>query len=398
MSFRPVDLSPNSIVQLPQTSILESIKQNTTTLTNTDNAGNLNVNIQSGGGGGGVMKGNDGNDGSGTDRTIKTDSNGKLQVHDTLGDIRLNNIHTRLNDGTQKSMILGNDGNDGSGTNRTIKTDSNGKLQVDDAGMDAHLVNLNNKISKGQGVIAVDGELQQVLMYGRKPDGTLQPLETNGDRLLVDVLELAGSGAISTSTALSSVQICGINSSGDNRFKTLKCDSNGILDVNDSSSNTLLTQLNTNFNSGAFSIKNENNFVQVITNASLSQGGTPITSSSFTLNNGRSSFHDNSSGIVRDTFNINVYIDLGNSLINHGGILSNFSFSFQESHDNSKWFLVDGSNNNFNTSVKGQDVSAITHPIVESNGYSNARYLRIVINNLNESNTATINAYIHSRF
>lgn len=79
-------------------------------------------------------------------------------------------------------------------------------------------------LSKGQDVKAVGEGLQQVLIYGKKPDGTLQPLETSGDRLLVDVLELNASGVITTSTALSSVQVCGYDDST-SKFKTLNVDS-----------------------------------------------------------------------------------------------------------------------------------------------------------------------------
>jgi hypothetical protein len=87
-------------------------------------------------------------------------------------------------------------------------------------------------LSKGDAVISAGaGGLQQVLIYGRKDDGTLQPVETAGDRLLVDVVELAASGKITTSTALSSMQVCGFDSDLTNKFKTLACDFNGRLNT-----------------------------------------------------------------------------------------------------------------------------------------------------------------------
>ena len=92
--------------------------------------------------------------------------------------------------------------------------------------LESTLSSLNDKISKGNSATAVDGELQQVLIYGKKPDNTLQPLETSGDRLLVDVLELAASGKISTSTALSAVQVCGYDT-GTSQFKTINVDGSG---------------------------------------------------------------------------------------------------------------------------------------------------------------------------
>jgi len=84
--------------------------------------------------------------------------------------------------------------------------------------------------TKGNSTISSGGSLQSVLIYGKKSNGDLEPLECNGDRLLVDVVELAQSGRITTSTALSSVQICGFNE-GDSRFKTITCDTNGLLNV-----------------------------------------------------------------------------------------------------------------------------------------------------------------------
>lgn len=83
-------------------------------------------------------------------------------------------------------------------------------------------------ITKGNTDVPSGGKLQQVLMYARKDDGTLHPLECLQDRLLVDVLELSASGRITSSTALSSMQVCGY-STGDNRFKTLRTTNNGEL-------------------------------------------------------------------------------------------------------------------------------------------------------------------------
>ncbi len=139
-------------------------------------------------------------------------------------------------------VIKANDGNDGGGTERTIKCNANGELST-----------TNTNITKGQGVIPVNGELQQVLMYGRKPDATLQPLETIGDRLLVDVLELSPSGKITTSTALSSVQVCGYDT-GTSQFKTIKVDGDGnvltkeqtTITENEGPSNVATTRIMTN--------------------------------------------------------------------------------------------------------------------------------------------------------
>lgn len=111
------------------------------------------------------------------------------------------------------------------GTGQTLLT---GTLIGSDQCLDVN----NPFITNGNGVINAGGTLQQVLIYGKKDDGTLQPLECLGDRLLVDVVELAASGKISTSTALSAVQVCGFDDAT-SQFKTLNVDGNGDLQVSD---------------------------------------------------------------------------------------------------------------------------------------------------------------------
>ena len=108
----------------------------------------------------------------------------------------------------------------------------------------AKLGSLDTKTTIGQDVKGVGEGLQQTLIYGRKDDGTLQPLECLGDRLLVDVVELAASGRITASTALSSVQICGFDTVT-SRFKTIDVNSDGVIttnhDSNRSSDNSLVS-------------------------------------------------------------------------------------------------------------------------------------------------------------
>ena len=118
------------------------------------------------------------------------------------------------------------------------------KLSLNNDGVEDLLTSLDGKISKGQDVKVAGSDLQQVLMYGRNNDGTLHPLESVGDRLLVDVLELAAGGHITTSTSLSSVQICGYDTVT-SEFKTVDVNSDGVIttnhDSNRSSDNSLVS-------------------------------------------------------------------------------------------------------------------------------------------------------------
>lgn len=104
------------------------------------------------------------------------------------------------------------------------------------------LQTIDSNVSVGQDVKAVGTGLQQVLIYGRKDDGTLQPLECLGDRLLVDVVELSASGRITTSTALSSVQVCGFDSVT-NQFKTVKVNTDGKLETSHDSNRSTATNI-----------------------------------------------------------------------------------------------------------------------------------------------------------
>lgn len=154
----------------------------------------------------------------------------------------LSNISTAMTDGNQKVQLMslatnGQQHQLGSDNNNNLKCNVVSAVSVlphnsaDGEQTPSTSFNVkNNDITKGNSTIASGGTLQSVLMYGRKPDGTLEPLECNGDRLLVDVVEMAVHGKITTSTALSSMQICAFSDT-DSRFKSLKCDSNGILNV-----------------------------------------------------------------------------------------------------------------------------------------------------------------------
>lgn len=105
------------------------------------------------------------------------------------------------------------------------------KLNLNNDGVEDLLTSIDSNITSGQDVKSAGSGLQQVLLYGRHFDGTLHPLETTtNDRLLVDVAELTNVGQLTTSSSLPAMQICGFHT-GDNRFKSLKCDSNGQLEI-----------------------------------------------------------------------------------------------------------------------------------------------------------------------
>lgn len=150
------------------------------------------------------------------------------------------------NTGSLAMNLSANDGDDGTGTGRTVKCDGNGILFCKEVGTvniaPANTVNgemspsqsfnvKNSKITQGEAVVTAGGNgLQQVLLYGKNgSNGNLEPLETVGDRLLVDVIELSPTGP-HTPTALPSVAIHG-QVGTTNGFKNLNVDTEGSLHV-----------------------------------------------------------------------------------------------------------------------------------------------------------------------
>lgn len=151
------------------------------------------------------------------------------------------------------------------------------------------LVVSDSNITKGNSPTAVGAEMQQVLIYGRKPDGTLQPVETIGDRLLVDILELSASGPITTSTALSSVQVCGYDHDNTNKFKTLRVNTDGKLHVVNNSNNV-------------------GSFGNIINNASLTASSVSSSVDVSNINKGYLLYEDSSIALF-DPVEIEISVD-----------------------------------------------------------------------------------------
>jgi len=112
----------------------------------------------------------------------------------------------------------------------TVTTDGLESLQTT---ANTSLTSLDSKITKGQDVKVAGSDLQQVLMYGRNNDGTLHPLESVGDRLMVDVMELSPTGP-HTPTSLPSMAVHA-QVEGTNGFKNLQVNTAGQLEVSDDS-------------------------------------------------------------------------------------------------------------------------------------------------------------------
>ena len=92
----------------------------------------------------------------------------------------------------------------------------------------------NSKIRQGYDTTISSGGtgLQQVLIYGRENGGDLRALECNGDRLIVDCIELSPTGPY-TPTSLPGVGIYG-QVDATSGYKNLNVDSNGILKIQNS--------------------------------------------------------------------------------------------------------------------------------------------------------------------
>jgi hypothetical protein len=142
----------------------------------------------------------------------------------------IDNIESNQTDGSQVCKIMGSEDATTSGTQHQLHLDGNGNVQS----TIVNTVNVAPANTVNSGITDDPANSYAVGLKGRETitdSSTEKFLQCNGQgRLLVDVVELAQSGAITSSTALSSVQICGFNS-GDSRFKTLKCDTDGVLSI-----------------------------------------------------------------------------------------------------------------------------------------------------------------------
>tara|TARA_R110000796_G_scaffold42648_2_gene105251 strand:+ start:987 stop:1694 length:708 start_codon:yes stop_codon:yes gene_type:complete len=193
------------------------------------------------------------------------------------------------------------------------------------------LTSIDTKITVGQDVKVTGSDLQQVLMYGRNYDGTLHPLESQNDRLLVDVVELTNVGQITTSSSLPAMQICGFDSVT-SRFKSLKCDSDGKIVTSQTS--------------------NRSSEVSIVSGVA-----------------------------VLASTQIGSDIDLGDSktIIIYGTATGNHNFLLEHSSDGTNWFL--------HSVVSPTSHGAVYHFNVKAE--DGLRYYRLINNN--NGNTFTLN-------
>jgi hypothetical protein len=221
-------------------------------------SGSLNT---TGGGSGssfdGVIKGvTDINNPTNTIKNIKVDTAGSIKVDD----INISQARKTFTEGqdpsiglgtgvslTQQFCIIGGVDNCNSNFDQLnpCRIDTDGKLNVfattgdisdlrhtsSNKSVATLQSEINDKITVGNATLS-NGNLQQVLMYGKDSSGNLRPLDTTSQgRQIVDVIELNASGKIQSSTALSSIQLCGYREDTGNSFHTLKCSSDGILNT-----------------------------------------------------------------------------------------------------------------------------------------------------------------------
>tara|TARA_Y100000114_G_C11748024_1_gene322689 strand:+ start:249 stop:1244 length:996 start_codon:yes stop_codon:yes gene_type:complete len=277
MSFRKTDLGENQVVQIPQTNLLETIKQNTATLTNTDNAGNLNVNIQAGATGGDAtasnqtngnqitqIKGNTLSNGSGDSHFVHVDSNGNVKtiVVNSLNVIPSDSTNSKITDSPSNSMAVGLKARQTQGTASSesfITCSSSGEL--------------NSRISSVNGNINV--KLEDL-------SSSIDAEHVNNSRSLPVTLKLR---------------------------KTITDQTSGVYALCD--------------DAGKIRNVSDNLYKQVITNHGLANAQGVI-SPSIEMNCGSGS-------------NVEVYINYGGS---SGAVAGNFTFQVHESWDDVDYFLT----------------------------------------------------------
>lgn len=154
-----------------------------------------------------VMRANDGNDGAGTDRTVKCDANGVLQVATTstalptgaATEATLANLEGHMTDGAQVAQIKANTNKDGSGTSYSPLVDADGHLQVD-------VLTGGGGGTQYDAGDALGATPTGTLSIGKDGSGNAQALavDTSGN-LQVDVLSSALPTGAATQATLTSV-------------------------------------------------------------------------------------------------------------------------------------------------------------------------------------------------
>lgn len=145
------------------------------------------------------------------------------------------NVKLKASSNRLEVAVVGSNDTDGGAPHRHLTIDADGRtltqplMTTTNTKLDAIATAVTTQITRGQDVKDVDEGLQQVLIYGRKNDGTLQPLECVGDRLIVDVIELNPTGP-HTPTSLPSVAVHA-QVEGTNGFKNLQVNAGGILKI-----------------------------------------------------------------------------------------------------------------------------------------------------------------------
>jgi len=159
---------------------------------------------------------------------IRVDGGGVVSVSNvsTTNIAPANSLNSHITDDPANSIAVGLTGRTTIGTATTqthLLCDASGKLEVNSSHSDKIRQGYDTTIASGG-----DG-LQQVLIYGRENGGDLRALECNGDRLIVDCIELSPTGP-HTPTSLPSVAIHG-QVDATSGFKNLRVNSDGRLET-----------------------------------------------------------------------------------------------------------------------------------------------------------------------
>jgi hypothetical protein len=210
---------------------------------------------------------------------------------------------------------------------------------------------LNGKITQGSDATLTDA--QQVLIYGRNGTGNLKPIHiTNNGDVEVEIADFVKGQTTSA-----------------NSFPVVLSSDQSTINVKlDDISAGIINPINV-------ASKHNNAYLQVLTNVAIPFGGS-TTSSSHTLSAG--------TGMNSTT----IYIHTG-----AGTTDTNFSFFVEKSYDGTHYFA----DSNFTFSPLGADVNAVNQPAVLASSSTDARFIRVKVNNINQATTTSVNCYIIER-
>ena len=316
---------------------------------------------------------------------IKVNASGQIETTGGGGgggDATASNQTTIINNqtnGTQKAVILGNDGNN----DHVLHVDSNGnaKCIIVNSLNTIPANSVNSKITDSPANSMAVGckartdpalASSEVFLKSSSNNELLTRIESVNGNVNVKLEDLSSSidaEHANNSRSLPTTMKCRTNITDETSGKYLLCSNLGELKIS-------LNDINSGIvNSINVHNTNQNVNTQVLSDVDIAVGAFTQSTAITTINGASSN-------------SVVIYIHLG-----AGMDTTKFSYEVHKSYDNTHYFL----DPNFSFQALGADTNANPQPALTAKSDFDGRFIRVKVNNLSQTGTTAINAYIQQR-